>query len=188
MERLIRINLIFLFGGLALSCHNQIQRERNDSIEILSIIDTTKVRAIQLPRPNSGTFNFEEAEKRKKEIYDMQLSVKYFDWKNPTSGGALHINQNDEIEVYQFTLGMMYLGKGIDAKGDSVVYLDQAAKDTSFVIQKEDIKHHVGGIGFGNPASVLITSEYDLKKSKSIELILEEVFEPATQIYYLKNK
>ena len=85
-------------------------------------------------------------------------------------------------------MGMMYLGKGVDAKGDSLVYVDQAPKDTSFVIQKEDIKHHVGGVGFGNPASVLITSEYDLKKSKSIELILEEVFEPATQIYYLKKK
>ena len=188
MTRLILITLTFLLGGIALSCQNQIQTEANDSIEVLLIIDTTKVTAVQLPRPNSGTFSFEEAEKRKNEIYDMQLTTKYFDWKNPTSGGALHINRNDEIEVYQFTMGMMYLGKGVDAKGDSVVYVDQAPKDTSFVIQKVDIKHHVGGIGFGNPASVLITSEYDLKKSKSIELILEEVFEPATQIYYLKKK
>lgn len=188
MTRLIIIILTLLIGGIALNCQNQIQSEANVSIEVLSIIDSTKVNAIQLPRPNSGTFSFEEAEKRKNEIYDMQLSVKYFDWKNPTSGGALHINQNDEIEVYQFTMGMMYLGKGVDVKGDSVVYLGQAPKDTSFVIQKEDIKHHVGGVGGGNPASVLITSEYDLKKSKSIELILEEVFEPATQIYYLKKR
>tara|TARA_Y100001954_G_scaffold231927_1_gene282304 strand:+ start:596 stop:1162 length:567 start_codon:yes stop_codon:yes gene_type:complete len=188
MTRLIIIILTFLLGGIALSCQNQIQPEANASIEVLSIIDTTKVSVVQLPRPSSRTFTFEEAEKRKNEIFDLQLSTKYFDWKNPTSGGALHINQSDEIEVYQFTMGMMYLGKGVDAKGDSLVYVDQAPKDTSFVIQKEDIKHHVGGVGFGNPASVLITSEYDLKKSKSIELILEEVFEPATQIYYLKKK
>lgn len=188
MRRLINISLTFLLGGFALSCQNQIQTGANDSVEVLSIIDTTKVSTVPLPRPNSGIFSFEEAEKRKNEILDMQLSTKYFGWKNPTSGGALHINQNDEIEVYQFTMGRMYLGKGLDAKGDSAVYVDQAPKDTSFVIQKEDIKHHVGGIGFGNPASVLVTSEYDLKKSKSIELILEEVFEPGTQMYYLKKK
>lgn len=124
MTRLTKISFTLLLGGIALSCQNQIQNKTNDSIEVLSNIDTIKVSTIQLLRPNSGTFSFEEAEKRKNEIYDMQLSVKYFDWKNPTSGGALHINQNDEIEVYQFTMGMMYLGEGVDTKGDSVVYVN----------------------------------------------------------------
>lgn len=188
MTKSTKIILTLLLGVSALSCQKQIQNKTNDSIDILTNIDTIKVSAVQLPRPNSGTFSFEEAEKRKDEIYDMQLSVKHFDWKNPTSGGALHINHNDEIEVYQFTMGMMFLGKDLDKKGDSAVYVNQAPKDTVFVIKKVDIKHHVGGVGQGNPASVLITSEYDLKKSKSIELILEEVFEPATQIYYLKKK
>lgn len=177
-----------VFCVIMVSCQNQIQNKTDDSIEVLSNIDTNKVVAIQLPRLNSGTFSFEEAEKKKYEIYDMQLSVKYFDWNNPATGGALHINQNDEIEVYQFTMGLMYLGKGIDEKGDSVVFLDKAPRDTSFVIKKGNIKYHVGGIGLGNPASVLITSEYDLKESKSLELILDEVFESATQIYYLKKK
>jgi hypothetical protein len=171
-----------------MSCQNQDQRKTTPSSEILSILDTKNTEFLQLPRPNSGTYTFEEAKNRKGEIYDMQLSVKYFDWKNPTTGGAIHINENDEIEIYQFTMGMMYLGKGVDEKGDSVVFVDKAPKDTSFVVKKGDIKHHVGGVGFGNPASVLITSEYELKESKSLELILDEVFEPATQIYYLKKK
>ncbi|MCG8574801.1 MAG: hypothetical protein MI810_07950 [Flavobacteriales bacterium] len=186
-----------------IACHNQHQEKTEKIVSpnktqsnidtskpkaILSPIDTNKVEIVQLPRPNSGTFSFEEAENRKGEIYDMQLSVKHFDWENPTSGGALHINQNDEIEVYQFTMGLMYLGTGLDENGDSVVYVDQAPKDTSFVIDAQDIKYHVGGIGLGNPASVLITSEFDLKKSNALEMILEEVFEPGTQIYYLKEK
>jgi len=188
ITRLIIITLTFLLAGIFISCQNQIQHENNDSLEVLSSIDTSEVRTIQLPRPNSYTFSFEEAEKRKNEIYDMQLSVKYFDWQNPTSGGALHINRNDEIEVYQFTLGLTYSGKSVDINGDSIVYVRQAPKDTSFVIKKVDIKRNVGGIGFGNPASVLITSEYNLRESKSLEIILDEVFEPGTQIYYLKNK
>ncbi len=188
MTRLIIISLTFLLSGIVMSFQNLIQTEVNDSNVVLSIIDTTKVSLVQLPRPNSGIFSFEEAEKRKNEIFNMQLSTKYFDWINPTSGGALHINKNDEIEVYQFIAEMMYLRKGVFAKGDSIVNNYQVPRDTSFVILKEDIKNYVSGFGFGNPSSVLITSEYDLKKSKSIELILEEIFEPSTQIYYLKKK
>lgn len=182
------MTVILMLCTILVGCQNQSQNKIDNSTEVLSKIDTNKVIAIQLPRPNSGTFSFEEAENRKDEIYNMQLSVKHFDWKNPTTGGALHINKNDEIEVYQFTMGMMHLGKGVDEKGDSVAFVDQAPKDTSFVISKNEISQHVGGIGLGNPASVLITSEYNLRKSKSIKLILEEIFKPSTQIYYLKEK
>ena len=182
------IIIISVVAWSLIGCQNQIKNETTSSTNRIFNIETKKVEVVQLPRPNSGTFSYEKAEKRKDEIYDMQLSPKYFEWKNPTTGGAIHINQQDEIEVYQFTMGMMYLGKGIDENGDSIVFVDNASKDTSIVVKKEDLKHHVGGIGLGNPASVLITSEYDLKKSKSIKMILDEVFEPATQIYYLKKK
>jgi hypothetical protein len=185
-QYLILIIVAFILWNL-ISCQHQIKKGTTTTLEIVDQIDTTKIETIELPRPNSGTYSFEDAENRKDEIYKMQLSVKYFDWINPTTGGAIHINKQDEIEVYKFTMGMMYLGKGIDKNGKSVVYLDKAPKDTVIIVKKEDLKHYVGGIGFGNPASVLITSEYDLKKSKSIELILDEVFEPGIQIYYLKN-
>jgi len=155
---------------------------------ILTSIDESKVEVVALPRPNSGTYSYEEAELRKSEIYDMQLSVKHFGWENPTTGGALHINKQDEIEVYQFTMGLMFLHDTVNANGEISLVVDTAPKDTSFVVPKEDIKYHVGGIGEGNPASVLITSVYDLRKSKSLEVILDEVFLPGTQIYYLKEK
>lgn len=156
--------------------------------DILLEIDTNKVEVTQLPRPNSGTFSFEEAEKRKHEIYNMQLSPKYFEWKNPTTGGAVHINKQDEIEVYQFTMGMMYLRKDVNVHGDTVIIVDRAPKDTSFIVKGVELKHHVGGIGEGNAASVLITSEYNLMNSKSIRVILDELFEPGIQLYYLKRK
>jgi len=175
---------IFIWG--ITSCQNR--KVHTSSKEILSHIDSNDVSVVRLPTPNSGSYSFEEAKNRKNEIYDMQLSIKHHQWKNPTTGGAIHINQHDEIEIYQFTLGLMYLGKGIDENGDSVVYVDTAPKDTSIVVKPREIKHHVGGIGFGNPASVLITSEFNLKESKSLGLILNEVFEPGTQIYYLKSK
>ena len=179
------------FGAILLACQNQAQTEtetkKYEPIEVLSYIDTNIVEAVQLPRPNSGTFSFEEAGKHKDEIYDMEPSVKYFNWENPTTGGALHINKNDEIEVYQFTMGMMYAGSG-EENGEPAVYVHEAPTDTFFVIKPEDINHHVGGIGFGNPASVLITSEYNLQESKSLELIMNEVYWPATQIFYLKKK
>lgn len=185
MTRLIAVTLTFLIAGIGLSC--QMQTEAKNSTEVLMVIDTTKVSAVQLPYPSGGTLSVEEAGQRQDEIFEMQLSTKYFDWENPTSGGALHINQYDEIEVYQFTAGFIYSGKGVDSNGDSAVYVERATADTSIVIQREEITHYVGGIGFGTPASVLVTSEYDLKKSKSIELILEELFKLGTEIYYLKK-
>lgn len=145
------------------------ESEKASSTDILLNIDTTQIKIVQLPRPNSGAYSYDEAEKRKGEIYDMQLTSKYFEWNNPTTGGAVHINQQDEIEVYQST--MSFFGPN----------------DTSFVVKKEELTHYVGGIGSGNPASVLITSEYDLNKSKSIDVILAELFEPGTQLYYLKK-
>lgn len=171
-----------------LSCQNQISIESVPLSPNISSFDTALVEVVELPRPNSGKFTFEEAEKRKGEIFEMQLSPKHFEWKNPTTGGAIHITNNDEIEVYQFTMGLMYMGKDVDANGDTVVIADLAPKDTSIIVTKEELKYHVGGIGMGNPASVLITSEYNLKQSKSLPMILDEVFEPASQIYYLKKK
>lgn len=188
MRRLLMMVLLLVFCGGLYRCQYQSQNSTDDSIEILSEMDSTKFVVVELPRPNSGDFSYEEAEKRKDDIYEMQLSAKYFDWENPTSGGALHINKNDEIEVYQFTMGLMFLKNSVDEKGDSVAIFSKAPIDTSYVISKRAIKDHVAGVGYGKAASVLITSEYNLKESKSLDLIMGEVLEPGTQIYYLKKK
>lgn len=133
-------------------------------------IDTNKLELVELPMPNSGTYSFKEAKKRKNEIYEMELTDKYLEWENPTSGGAVQITKNDEIEVYQSSMQFMI------------------SDDKSVIVKSEELMTYVSGFGFGNAASVLITSELDLKKSKSFELVLNELFEPGIQLYYLKKK
>jgi hypothetical protein len=61
------------------------------------------------------------------------------------------------------------------------------SEDKSVIIKSEELETYLSGFGFGNAASVLITSELDLKKSRSFELILNELFEPGIQLYYLKK-
>ena len=143
---------------------------------VLTTIDTSIVKLVGLP------FSFKESEKRKNEIYSMALTTKYLDWKNPTSGGAVHITKKDEIEVYHFTFGIW---KG---KNDSMVVYGPSPKDTSIIVNPDEIWPNVSGIGLGNATSVLITSEYDLKKSISIKTIMDTLFKPGVQIYYLKRK
>lgn len=145
--------------------------------------DFSKLKPMELPRPNSGTFSYEQAGKRKNEIYNLQLTPKHFAWKNPTSGGAVHINKKDEVEVYQFTLGIY------QHRNDTGVFYSEAARDTFIVLKDtKELLYNVGGIGFGNPASVLITSEIPLDKSEAIKKVMEELWVPSVQIYYLTEK
>ncbi len=145
--------------------------------------DFSRLKLADLPSPNSGTFTYEQAGKRKNEIYNLQLTPKYFGWKNPTSGGAVHINKRDEIEVYQFTIGIL------ESVTDSTVNYIDAPKDTFVVITNpKSLLYYVGGIGEGNPASVLITSEIRLDKSEAIKKIMQELWVPGVQIYYLTKR
>jgi hypothetical protein len=145
--------------------------------------DLCSMKLQMLPRPNSGKFTFEEAEKRKKEIYNLHPTLKFFDWENPTTGGAVHINKKDEIEVYQFSFGIY------DYSDSSGVHYKSVHKGTSFVVQNsKDLLYHVGGSGFGNASSVLITSEIPLTESKAIKKIMAELWNPGIQIYYFVKK
>jgi len=171
------------------ACQNQKQdRIVHHSTDIMSSVDSEKVVIAQLPYISSNDFTSKEMKAWTNEIYNIQLSAKHFDWENPTSGGALHINRSDEIEVYQSTLGFIYPVKSVDESEDSFIFLGKAPEHSSIVIKRSDMNHHVGGIGLGNPNSVLITSEYDLKKSKSLGIILDEIYKPGTQVFYLKRK
>jgi hypothetical protein len=140
----------------------------------------SKLRLIALPRPNSGTFSYRQAEERKAEIYNLQPTSKYFDWKNPASGGAVHINRNDEIEVYQFTTGIY------QRRCDSGIFYSKTSKDTFIVLKDmKELLYYVGGVGEGNPAGVLITSEISLTRSVAIKRLMKELWVPGVQIYYL---
>ncbi len=132
------------------------------------IVDTNLMEVTMLPRPNSGKHSFAEAENEKSEIYNLCPTFKYWEWKNPTTGGSVHINQQDELIVYNATFPNL----------DST---------DIFMPDSVDLREYVGGIGFGNPASVLVTSEINPKNSNAMSKILEDLFEPGTQLYYLKK-
>lgn len=182
---------LVLFGLLIItSCSYEITYNKSDKLDIMTTIDTNNIEYVMLPSLSSSSYTTEEAKNRIHEIYDMQLSVKHFNWENSSNaGGAIHINENDEIEIYQFPTGLMYTGRGVDTSGDSVVFVARAPKDTSIVVGKKDIRKQLNGYyTYGDDIGcVLITSEFDLKKSKSLDLILDEVF-GRFQIYYLKRK
>lgn len=153
---------------------------------VLNSIDFSKLKIVGLPCPNSsttaGSWGYEEAEKKKDEIYNLEPTIKYRDWINPTTGGAIHITNKDEIEVYQFALGIF------QRKNDTAANYITAPKDTSVIVKSNEIWHNIVGIGESKETSVLITSEINLHKSEAIKKIMSELWRPGVQIYYLTKK
>ncbi|NOQ73510.1 MAG: hypothetical protein GQ574_16005 [Crocinitomix sp.] len=135
-------------------------------------IDTNYMEVIKLPRPNSGTYSYAEAEKKRIDIYNLRPTDKYIDWINPTTGGSVHINERDELEVYKTTFPLFQDTTPINI----------------FVPDSINLRKHVGGIGLGNPASVLITSEINPIGSTGMDKIFKDLYHPGTQLYYLKSK
>jgi len=184
MKKVLTSTLLcmLIFSKLHLQNVNQISKAMG-----ITISDSLmRYKIIGLPCPNSSTkaggyWSYEEAERRKNEIFTMQLTKKYFNWENPTTGGAVHINLNDEIEVYQFTFGIFQF------KSDTSINFSEALKDTFVVVTKDKLFYNVQGIGQGNETSVLLTSEIDIRKSNAFKQIMDELWKPGIQIYYLKK-
>lgn len=180
---------ILTFGFVVVATITKAQlTAQTDSVKqatdsLITPFDFSALTPVELPMPNSWNYSYEQAGKRKHEIYNLVPTPKYFGWKNPTSGGAVHINKNDEIEVYQFTYGI-YL-----YRNDTGVFFSPAPIDTFIVLKDiKELHNYTQGIGYGNPASVLITAEISLYKSESIKKLLGELWAPGIQIYYLKQR
>lgn len=195
--RLITILILILAFGCGETSKELVEKETNiqqksEKVENIELsqndsTDFSKYKVHGLPCPNSSThaggpWTYEEAESHKNEIYDMAVTSKHKNWENPTSGGAIHINANDQVEVYQFTFGI-YQGM----IGDTAVSFAHAPKDTSVIVPINEMRHNVQGVGFGNESSVLITSEILPKDSQVFSDVIEELFRPGMQLYYLKN-
>ena len=129
------------------------------------------VSIVELPRPNSGTFSFAQAEARKSEILSNAPSPRLDDWKNPYMGFCIHIAQNDSITVYNHWL------KGIPDY--SRPRPDQTVAELKKLIDELPLE--------GNPAGVLITSDAPLKDSKTIHEILRVLFVPSVQVFYARS-
>lgn len=205
------LRIIYIMTCCFIACQNQPENDKTSVRSIMYDIDTNKVQIVKLHRPETEDFSVEEAKKSKQAIYDMQLSRKYPEWGSPGSiihingedkievyqfvlerdnnknGGSVHITKDDEIEVYQFSFDLDTYMK-INENGDSVPAIKLVEHEAPMIVKKENLKEYVEATYVGEIADVLITSEYDLKQSKSLDFILEELFEPYTQIYYLKKK
>jgi len=125
------------------------------------------VAVIELPRPNSGTFSFSQAEARKSEILSNGPSPRLESWKNPYMGFGIHIDKDDSITVYNHWLKAV--------RDYSKPRLNQSLADIKRLIDELPLE--------GNPAGVLITSDTQLRESKVIHKTLEVLFVPSVQLF-----
>ena len=125
---------------------------------------------VELPRPNSGSHSFQQAEGRKSEILSNAPTRKLENWKNPYMGFCIHIGTDDKLTVYGHWLKR--LPEYGELRGQSVA----------------DIKRLTDALPLeGNPAGVLITSELPLKDSKVIHELLKILFVPSVQLFYARS-
>ena len=126
---------------------------------------------VQLPRPNSGTFSFKQAEARKSEILSNTPTPKLENWKNPYMGFCVHVGKDDSLTVY-----------GHWMKEIPEYRKPRAAQSAA------DIKKLKDELPLeGNPAGVLITSGLPLKDSKAIHEVLKVLFIPSVQLFYARS-
>lgn len=128
-------------------------------------------QVIELPRPNSGTFTFAQAEARKSEILSNLPTSKLENWKNPYMGFCVHICQDDSITVY---------GHGLKALPE---HKEPRAKQSV-----ADITKMAGELPLeGNPAGILVTSDLPLKDSKVMRDVMKALFVPSIQLFYARS-
>jgi hypothetical protein len=126
---------------------------------------------VELPRPNSGTFSFAQAEARKSEILSNAPTSTLENWKNPYMGFCIHIGKDDSLTVYGHWLkGFPEYSK--PRMNQSVIEFKKLADELPLA---------------GNPAGVLITSDQPLKDSKVIHEILKVLFVPSVQLFYARS-
>ena len=134
-------------------------------------VEKTSPAIVELPRPNSGTFSYAQAEARKSEILANAPSGRMEDWKNPYWGFSVHVAKDDSVTVYNHGLkGLAQYEK--PRLNQSAAQIDQLLDELP--------------LG-GKSAGVLVTSEVPLKDSKAIHDLLKVLFVPSVQIFYLKN-
>ena len=127
---------------------------------------TRQPAVVELPRPNSGTFTLAQAEARKSEIYSLSQTGMRPEWKNPYMGFCVHITRDDEVVVYGPVLPFTRTGRM------SVQELGSVATNHPL---------------YGNPLGVLITSERDPRSSVTLPRVVELLFKPSVQIFYVRR-
>jgi hypothetical protein len=125
----------------------------------------------ELPRPNSGTYTFEQAAARKDEILSNTPSKRLNAYKRPYMGFSVHVEADDSFTVYAPIPDIQ--GADFPRKKQTVEQIMALEAATPRL---------------GNPHGVLITSERPLKESKTIQALLKLLHVPSIQIFYLTQK
>jgi hypothetical protein len=121
---------------------------------------------VELPRPNSGPFTDAQAEARKSEIYCLAQSGMKTEWKNPYMGFSVHITREDTVVVYSGLL---------------------SDRGTVSIPQLQVVLTNYHRMQYGNPLGVLITSERDPRSSATLPRVIELLFKPSVQIFYVRR-
>src|SRR5437868_9756259 len=125
---------------------------------------------VELPRPNSGTFSFKQAESRKSEILSNTPTPKLENWRNPYMGFCVHVGKDDSLTVYsRWMKGIPEHNKPLAAQ--SAAHIKKLADELPLE---------------GNPAGILITSDLPLKDSRAIHEVLKLLFIPSVQLFYAR--
>lgn len=132
-------------------------------------------KVLPLPRPNSGTYTYEQAETTKDRILSNAPSKPMKDWKNPTAGLSIHVTAADTFTVYA-----SHPGPPLTSEAD--------LKEGATPEEIKEILSRAGAILFGNPESILITSDRPLSESKTFPALLKVIFVPSIQLYYLSAR
>ena len=141
------------------------------AISSASSAETLTASVVELPRPNSGTFSFEQAEARKTEILSNAPTPKLENWKNPYMGFCIHVGKDDSLTVY---------GHFLNALPE---FRKPGGRQSVTDIKRLSVELPLGG----NPAGILITSDLPLKDSKAIHEVLKVLFVPSVQLFYARS-
>ena len=138
--------------------------------------ENDRLRVVELPRPNSGAFSFEAAERRRGEILAMAPSGMLPDWKNPYVGFGVHIDAQGGLTFYNCWLPG--LPEAMTSRRDPHVL--QRADDLQNMIE-----WHSSFVD-GSLLGVLVTSTNG-GASPDLPGVVAQLFVPSIQIYYLRQ-
>ena len=124
----------------------------------------------ELPRPNSGTFTIADAKKLRPEFLAQAVGVRQDhelikNWRNPYFGFHVHVARDGAITV-----------------------ADQFGSKKTGRKAFNDARELMDSMLMGNPGGVLITSETAGWAQPKKMALVDSLFEPSVQVFFVRQK
>lgn len=159
-----------------------------------SPVSATMGELIELPRPNSPSFTFEQADARKGEIYRMKLTGRLTDWERPEygTGFCVHITKDDSIIVEHFRMPAIEESEIYHRARDGIEaltgnrYIENPThvyRDVSLTQLEELVFWSMDN----EPAFVVLTSELEPGQSRVLPEVLDRLYR-GTRLHYVPKK